>query len=324
MHHRLSLTAIAAAARSIDPVFRGAPVVSHDALSAAVGCRLTLVIETLNPIRCFKGRGADWFVTRLLARGAAPPLVCASAGNFGQALAYACRTHGLALIVYAAIGANPRKLAGIRALGAELRLAGDDLDDAKDAARGFAAGSGHLMVEDGLQPEISEGAGSIAVELLAREPALDAVVVPVGNGALLAGVARWIKATAPTTLVIGACSRGAPAMAESWRRGAVVRHARTDTIADGVAVRVPIAEALDDLRGLVDDVWLVDDAAIVAAMRQVHHHVGVVCEPAGAIGVAAVAASGPRLAGRHVATIVTGGNLADLSSLTSLPLEPVP
>jgi threonine dehydratase/peptide deformylase len=315
--HRLSVAAIAEAARGIDPVFRGAPVIESEPLGALAGCRLWLAIETLNPIRCFKGRGADWFVSRLALRGAPRPLVCASAGNFGQAMAYACRRRGLPIVVYAATSASPLKLARMRELGAEVVLAGDDFDAAKAAARRFAAATGHVMVEDGLQPEISEGAGSLGVELCARAPDLDAVVVPVGNGALLAGVARWIKAADPAIRVFGACSRGAPAMEESWRTSTVVTHPRTATIADGIAVRVPIPEALDDLRGLVDDMWLVDDAELIAAMRLVHAHAGLVTEPAGAVGVAAVlAAEGrERLAGQHVATIITGGNLADLSLL---------
>lgn len=171
---------------------------------------------------------------------------------------------------------------------------------------------GHHLVEDGLEPAISEGAGSLAVELLAAEPPLDSVVVPVGNGALLAGVARWIKASDPSIEIFGVCSRCAPAMEQSWRRGSVVTHARTDTIADGVAVRVPVPEALDDLRGLVDDVWLADDTAAVAAMRWIHHHTCIVTEPSGALGVAAIHAHQRT---DHVATILTGGNLADLSLL---------
>lgn len=319
--HRLSLAAIAEAAGSIAPEFRGAPVVTSETLGPQLGCRLTLAIETLNPVGCFKGRGADWFVSRQVAAGIPAPLVCASAGNFGQALAYACRARGLPLVVYAAATANALKLERMRALGARVVLAGDDLDAAKETARQWAASAGHHMVEDGREPEISEGAGTIAVELLAREPGIDAVVVPVGNGALLAGMARWIKAAAPAIRVFGVCSRGASAMEQSWRAGRVICHDRIDTIADGVAVRVPVPEALDDLRGLVDDIWLVDDTEVLVAMRQIHRHVGVVTEPSGALGIAAIAALGGAsadnpLAGQHVATVLTGGNLAQLSLLS--------
>ncbi|TMQ15284.1 MAG: pyridoxal-phosphate dependent enzyme, partial [Deltaproteobacteria bacterium] len=110
---------------------------------------------------------------------------------------------------------------------------------------------------------MSEGAGSIGVELLAGRDAFDAVVVPLGDGALLNGVARWIKAAAPATRVIGVCSSGAPAMLEFWRqRHGLPRRGRAShpgTIADGIAVRVPIAASLDDMRGTVDDVIAIDD-----------------------------------------------------------------
>ena len=167
---RLSLDSIAAAARAIDPVFRDSPQYDCEPLSAALGCDLRLKLELLNPIRSFKGRGADWFLSQRLARGEHGALVCASAGNFGQALAYVCRGHGVALTVFAATQANPLKLERMRALGAAVCLHGLDFDAAKDAARAHAAASGDTLVEDGLDAAISEGAGSIAVELLRDVP----------------------------------------------------------------------------------------------------------------------------------------------------------
>jgi len=225
-------------------------------------------------------------------------------------MAYACRTRGLPITVFAAHGANPLKLARMRALGAEVRIAGADLEDAKQAARAWAADHAARFVEDGEDPHVSEGAGSIAVELLARGDAFDAVVVPVGDGALINGVARWIKAASPPTRVIGVCSRGAPAMARAWRRGpgAPPEPADADTIADGIAVRQPIAASLDDMRRTVDDIVEIDDAALIEAMRLVHTHAGLVTEPAGVAGLAAVMAGRADFAGRDVATVICGGN----------------
>lgn len=307
--HRLSLTAIAAAAAAIDPVFAHSPQYDNEALSAALGIALTVKLELFNPIRSFKGRGADWFLQQRLARGERGALVCASAGNFGQALAYVCRRERIALRVFAAESANPLKLQRMRALGAQVRLHGADFDAAKQAARADALVSGADFVEDGHDAAISEGAGTIAVELLRGDPGFDALVVPLGNGALLAGMARWCKAVAPDTRVIGVVSRTANAMAQSWRRGMPVGTERADTIADGIAVRVPVAAALADLRGLVDDVVEVDDTDIVAAMRLAHRHLGAVVEPAGAAGIAALLAHREAFAGRRVASVVCGGNL---------------
>lgn len=308
--HRLSLASIAAAAGGIDPVFTRSPQYDCEALSDSLGCSALLKFELLNPIRSFKGRGADWYVQQRLADGRSDALVCASAGNFGQALAYACRARGIALTVFAAENANPLKLERMRALGAQVRLHGIDFDSAKQAAREQAALIGADFVEDGREPAISEGAGSIAVELLRDDPALDALLVPLGNGALLNGIARWSKACAPATRVVGVVSSGAPAMAQSWRAGHRVFGQQVATIADGIAVRVPVDEALADMRGLVDDVIEVDDAFLVEAMRRLHRHAGVVVEPAGAAGIAALIAQRDTWAGRRVASVLCGGNLS--------------
>ena len=309
---RLSLDRIAEAARTVDPVFLHSPQFLSEPLSEQLGCRLTLKVETLNPIRSFKGRGADFFVEKLVQRGDSGPLVCASAGNIGQGLAYACRSRGLSLTVFAARNANSLKVERMRALSAEVHLAGDDFDAAKEHAQQSAARVGARMVVDGEAPEITEGAGSIGVELLARGDTFDAVLVPLGDGALLNGVARWVKAFAPSTRMIGVCSRGAPAVAESFRRGrgaSPVTHQRTDTIADGIAVRVPIPEAVEDMFGLVDEVLLVDDREIIEAMRLVHRQVGLVVEPAGAAGLAALLGGATAFRAQRVATILCGGNV---------------
>lgn len=307
---RLSLDRIAAASCSIDPVFRDTPQYECEPLSAILGCRLTLKVETVNPIRSFKGRGAAFFLQQAAARGDTRPLVCGSAGNWGQALAWAARAQGRPLVVYAAANASPLKVERMRAFGAEVRLEGSDFDAAKDAARRCAEATGAWMVEDGLEPEISEGAGSIAVELLRGGAVFDAILVPLGNGALLNGIARWVKAASPATRVIGVCAEGAPAMRESFLRGEPVSHETVDTIADGIAVRVPIPEAVSDMRGMVDEVRLVPDRHIVHAMKLLYRQAGLLVEPAGAAGLAALLDAGSEFHDAPVATVICGGNLA--------------
>ncbi len=204
-----------------------------------------LKIETLNPLRSFKGRGADYCVSQLPADAR---IVCASAGNFGQAMAYACRKRGLALTVYASVNANPFKIERMRALGANVVLHGEDFDAAKIEAKRFASQSGARMIEDSLDPATGEGAGTIGLELLTFPEQIDTLLVPLGNGAMLAGIARVMKARSPETRIIAVQAVGAPAMVESWRAGRVIVHERMQTIADGIGVRVPVPEALADLR----------------------------------------------------------------------------
>lgn len=305
----LTPDAVADAARVIDPVFLASPQFEADTLGTPLGCSLTVKVEVVNPIRSFKGRGAECFAASLETGG--PGLVCASAGNFGQGLAWATRRRGIALDVFASTRANPLKIARMRALGATVQQFGDDFDAAKDAARAWAEANGKRYVEDGREPAIAAGAGTIAVELLRDDARFDAIVVPLGNGALLGGMATWIKAVAPDTEVIGVCAKGAPSMQVSWQRGTAIPTITADTISDGIAVRVPIPEALDSLRGIVDDVVLVDDAQTLAAMRDLRRALGLFVEPAGAVGVAAIAADRARFAGRRVATVLCGGNVTD-------------
>lgn len=196
----------------------------------------------------------------------------------------------------------------MRGLGAVVRLEGADLEMAKDRARAYAVEVGARFVEDGRDVAISEGAGTLAVELCRWPEPLDAVLVPLGNGALLAGVGHWLREASPHTRIVGVCAAQAPAMERSWRQGRAVTTAAVRTIADGIAVRVPVQEALDDLRGVVDDILLVDEDALRSAMRAALAELGVVVEPAGAAGLAAAFVFRERFAGQRVAVPLCGGN----------------
>lgn len=299
---------IKAAARSIDPVFLNTPQFQSHALSDELGMQLVLKIETVNPIRCFKGRGADFFAAQLPAWGS-HRLVCASAGNFGQGLAYAARKRGFKLVVFAAETANPLKLQRIRELGAEVRLFGKDFDAAKEQARIFAEETTACFVEDGREPAIAEGAGTIGMELCRWADPFDVALVPLGNGALLAGIGRWMKAHSQATRIVGVCAAGAPAMALSLREKKMQSTSSAVTIADGIAVRVPVPEALVELEEVVDEVLLVDDEALITAVQLVFRHHGLVVEPAGASGLAAALMCADRFRDARLVTPLCGGNM---------------
>jgi threonine dehydratase len=301
----LSVQRITLASNVIDPCFRNSPQFEAESLGKLFGCRLVVKVETANPIRSFKARGAQFFVSRLEHR---VPLVCASAGNFGQGMAYAARQHGIPLTVFTNNGASAIKVARMQALGAEVRAVGTHPDEARSGAACFATQTGALLVEDGREPAISEGAGTIAMELLGWQSPFDAVVVPLGDGGLLAGIACWVKAHAPNTRLIGVCASGAPALHLSWRHGQVVS-APCSTIADALAVQTPFPEALARLRASIDEILLVDDSALVQGMRLAHDELGLVLEPAGAAGLAALETHRADFRGQSVATVLTGGNL---------------
>jgi peptide deformylase len=314
--HRLSLAQIWASQAVIPSEFLNSPQYNCEPLSEALGCELTIKLDITNPIRSFKGRGASFFVSEMLRKGDGRAIVCASAGNWGQAMAYACRHLGLPIVIYASEHASPLKLARMKALGAQVRQQGHDFDASKDAAKAYATQIGGYMVEDGLEPEVSEGHGTLAIELLARGQHLDAVIIPIGNGALFNGMARWLKAASPATQAIGVCAEQAPSMEQSWRSGQIVQTPTADTIADGIAVRVPIAEAVSDMQGITDDVLLVSEAHIIRAMQLAYEHAGLLLEPAGAVGLAALVAHPQRFAGKKLATVLCGGNVSEAQITT--------
>lgn len=306
MAHRLSLAHIEQAMQVIDPVFLNSPQYRAEALETLLSCRLVVKVETTNPIRSFKGRGASYTVAQVPAGST---LICASAGNFGQAMAYACRTKGVKLIVYASERANPLKIERMRALGAEVRLFGEDFDAAKVEAKRVAQANGLHMIEDSLEVGTGEGAGTLGLELLRWPEPFDAILIALGNGALVTGVGCWIKAHAPDSEVIAVAAEGAPAMVESWQSGTIVTHPSISTIADGIGVRIPVPEAVNDMHGTVDSTLLVSDDAMRKAMKLIHQHLGLVVEPSGAVGVAALLEHGERFKDQLVATILCGGNL---------------
>jgi threonine dehydratase len=303
----ISIERIREAAGVIDPVFLNSPQFDCEPLSERLGVDTILKVETVNPIRNFKGRGTDYLMHRLGA--ATQSIVCASAGNFGQGMAYACRKRGVPITVFAATKANPLKIERMRGLGATVELAGDDFDQAKDAARRFATQHSQLYVEDGSLGAIGEGAGTMAVELT-RSFDLDAIFVPLGNGSLVNGIGTWMQNASPKTRVIAVCAESAPSMALSWRQRKPVE-AESTTIADGIAVRVPIPEAVEIMATTVDEVMLVPDDEMRSWMRHVFADTGLVIEPAGAAGVAAIARVAAEWKGSRVATVLTGGNLTE-------------
>jgi len=300
----LSLARIEQAARIIDPVFLRSPQYADQLLDNALGRRVVVKVETANPLRSFKGRGADLFISGVPD---GRTVVCSSTGNFGQAIAYVARRRNIAVEVFVPETINPTKLARMRSFGARVTAAGHDSAAAEAVAREYVtATQGCVYVEDGREPAIAEGAGTIGLELLEVGP-IDTVVVPVGDGALISGIARVLKERAPATRIVGVCATGAPSMALSWRARAPVTTETSDTIAEGIEVRVPVPDSVARVVELVDDMVLVSDDALLEAMRLAANTLGLLLEPSGAAGLAAIRAHD--LPGSSIATVLTGSNL---------------
>ena len=233
---RLDLGRIRAAAPLIAPVFRNTPQYGCSRLGEVLDCELIVKLETANPVRCFKGRGTETVMARLADTAGFKCTVCASAGNLGLALAYSGRHRGIPVTVVAGANANRYKLGRIRALGANVRIADGDFDDARHMARQIADAEGAFLVEDSDNLDTCEGAGTIGLELIEDGGPLDAVIIALGGGAMATGVGHVFKCLAPKVEVICVQPRGAPAMALSWRTKSVVETDRVDTIADRKSV----------------------------------------------------------------------------------------
>lgn len=312
--------AIRTAHARIPSAFRDSPQFISEPLSEEIGVPVVVKLETANPIGSFKGRGTWLAVSELAAAGKVGEgrgVVVASAGNFGQGVAYAGRAMGIPVIVLAATTAVQSKVAAMRRLGADVRSVGEDFDAARLAAADLAADSGWHLLVDGDDPWISIGAGTIALELTDAVasgdlPALDRFYVPVGNGALIAGVGTWLRSAAAATRVIGVQAAGAPAMTLSWRERRPIETPRADTIADGIAARVPVLAALELMIAVVDEMLMVDEDQIVQATHEMSGAVPTTVEPAAGAAWAAVRAAGSQAG--PIGVLVTGGNVAPSGS----------
>jgi threonine dehydratase len=304
---------IRAAYARIPAELRNSPQFVHDGLSARAGRPVVIKVEAVNPIRAFKGRGTWLAVAGLVAEGEVSRkrgLVVASTGNFGQGVAYAARAHRIRAVVYAHASASPAKLARVERLGASVERVGHDFDAAREAAAERARTEDWALLVDGEDRRVAIGAGSIGLEVtlgtgIANALPLESAWVPVGNGALICGIGTWLRAAAPGTRVIGVQSAAAPSMTISWREGRPIPTESADTYADGIATRVPVPEALEDMRDVVDDMVLVEEDEIRAAQDVLTYELGITIEAAAAVGWAAALRDGGH---GSALIIVTGSN----------------
>lgn len=270
------------------------------------GLALYLKREDVHELGAFKWRGALPTIDAWKQRGASA-VVTASTGNHGAAVAWACRRIGLRAMVYAPAGASLTKLALIDSLGAEIRITGTDLDFAKDEGKRFAAEAQVPFFEDGIEPTQWDGYARIADEILDQLPEPPAaVVVPVGNGALIAGIGRALERRSPATFVVGVAAREAPVMALSFEARRPVESDRMATFADGLAVRVAIPEAVAAVNDVVDRMVVVSEREMAYAIAA-YARAGIRAEGAAASALAAL----PRLSGAPgpVVAVVTGRNI---------------
>jgi threonine dehydratase len=288
-------------------------------LSAASGSNVALKLETLQPAFSFKIRGALNAVLRLVETGGPdlPPLVTASAGNHGRALAYAARQAGLPLTVYVPQAAPRVKLEAIRNEGAALRPCAD-YDEAERQAKAHGASGAALFISPYSHPDVIAGAGTVALEVLEDRPEIDAFVVPIGGGGLISGIAIAARALSPSSRVIGVEVEASSPFTASLAAGRIVEIEVGETIADGLSGNMdPDTITFDIVREHVDGIAVVSEVALRKSVGDLVREERLIAEPAAAAGVAAVVAKEADVRGRNVGVILSGANI-DAEKLKAL------
>ena len=300
---------VRAAQRRIEPCLRATPVYPYPALGDLVGADVWVKHENHQPVGAFKVRGGVNLVSQLSDEERARGLVSASTGNHGQSIAYAARLFDVPARIYVPEGANPVKVAAIRALGAEVVSHGRNFDEAREECERVAAEDGYRYVHSANEPHLIAGVATITLEIFEAVPDVDVVIVPIGGGSGAAGASIVASALRPETQVIGVQSEEAPAAYRSWRERRLVEDVNV-TFGEGLATGVGFELPQRILAEFLDDFVLVADDEIREAMVAMIEGTRNLVEAAGAAPLAAARKLRDRLARKRVVLICSGGNVS--------------
>ncbi len=281
-------------------------------------CHVHLKIESIQPIRAFKVRGALNKLIRLSDKQRSAGVITASAGNHGMGVAYAAGVFNVPATVYVPETANAFKVEAIRRLGARVVAAGRNYNSAYVEALSAQRESGAVFVHAYDDPDVVAGQGTIATELLSDLESFDTVLVPIGGGGLISGIALYLKSRKPGIKVIGVEPTGADAMHRSLKAGSIVTLDRVSTIADGLAASAPGKLTFKLAQSYVDEVILVEETELLRAIRLLFEWEHLLAEPAGAAALAALLYHHRPVPNEKVVVILSGGNVTDEVMLRAL------
>jgi threonine dehydratase len=317
----MNLVDVLRARQRIAPYVRRTPLVHSAWLSERSGADVWLKLESLQLTNSFKARGAFNAAIARLERAVPPArLVTASAGNHGRALAAAADAFKLPLVVFTPANAPAAKLDAIRRHGATLRAEAADYDEAEKQAKSFAVGEAAEFISPYNDEDVIAGAATVAIEMFEDAPQLDTLIVPIGGGGLISGIAVAATAVSPSCEIVGIEAAASCAFQTSLRAGRLVEIVPGPTIADGLGGNPdPETITFGFIKELVDRIETVTEADLRAAIAGLVEQEHLVAEGAGAAGVAALAGGRLNLRGRRVAVVVTGSNIdrARLASMLS-------
>lgn len=304
----VTLADIEAARHQLTDVIRTTPLLDSGPLEAKVGGPAFLKCENLQRAGSFKIRGAFVRIARLSDAERKRGVVAASAGNHAQGVALAARLLGTNATVFMPKTAQLPKVAATKAYGAEVHFSGEVVDDALVAARAFADDMGAVFIHPFDHPDVIAGQGTVGLEILEQCPDVGTILVGVGGGGLIAGIAAAVREKRPQVRIVGVQAQGAAAMPVSLKAGQPTRIDTVRTIADGIAVGCPGDLTFAHVASLVDDVVTVSDDTVSRALLFCLERTKMVVEPAGAVTVAAVLDE-PRLFPPPVVAVLSGGNI---------------
>ncbi len=285
------------------------PLERSKSFSQMVGANVFMKLENLQTAGSFKVRGAYNRIMCLTPEERAAGVVCASAGNHAQGVAFSATQQGVKATVFMPIFTPALKVIATKGYGADVQLAGESYDDAYEAAKAFAEKNNATYIHAFNDPYIIAGQGTIGLEVLDQFPDVEDIIVPVGGGGLIAGIATAVKSINPKIRIIGVEAEGAQSLQKSLEKGELVPWTSQRTIADGIAVKKPGVLTLAAAQKYVDEVVVVDDEEISHALYLLLQRAKVLAEPAGVATIAAIMSKKVDVTGRNVACIISGGNI---------------
>jgi threonine dehydratase len=308
--------AVEQAAEDLAGYLAPTPLEFSRAFTAKTRAEVYLKLESAQPIRAFKVRGALNKIIRMAPELRAQGVITASAGNHGQGVAFGALTFGIPATVYVPLNANPLKVESIKRMGSRVVQAGRTYQDAYTEATRNQGGQTFVHAYD--DADVISGQGSIAVELMRQLPEFDTIVIPVGGGGLIAGIAAYLKRVRPRVRVIGVEPSGAACLKRALDAGRPVQLESISTIADGLAASRVGGVCFEIARHAVDDVILVDDEEMLRAIRLYFEWEHLLAEPAGAAALAALLYRYSVSPGERVVVLLSGSNVTDEVMLRAL------
>lgn len=290
-------------------IVKQTPLERSKSFSSMSGADVYLKLENFQTTGSFKVRGAYYKISNLTPEEASKGVLCASAGNHAQGVAYAASKLGVKSTVFMPVFAPPLKVIATRAYGAEVVLTGETFDDAFSAAIEFQEKSGATFVHPFNDPYIIAGQGTVGLEIFEQLREVEDVLVPIGGGGLIAGIAIALKQLNPRIRIIGVEAEGAQSMKVSIEKGKPTALTSVHTIADGIAVKSPGNLTFEAARKYVDEFVVVNDAEMARTAYLVLQRAKILTEPSGVAAMAAILYQKTNIKGRKVIPVISGGNI---------------